>query len=115
MDFMNFMAVMNLMNLMNLMKLMKLMKLMNVMNDQVSAFRNLHGGSRDSPVRSLGVGLSKRTGLVSWRVKPSLKTGVIHGGRSGSSFHKISLLGRSPESSMVFSYRVIGRCLSSGS
>ena len=46
MDFMNFMAVMKL------------------MNDQVSAFRNLHGGSRDSPVRSLGVGLSKRTGLV---------------------------------------------------
>ena len=52
---MDFMAVMNLMNVMNV---------MNVMNDQASAFRNLHGGSRDSPVRSLGVGLSKRTGLV---------------------------------------------------
>ena len=58
---MDFMAVMNLMNLM---KLMNVMNVMNVMNDQVSAFRNLHGGSRDSPVRSLGVGLSKRTGLV---------------------------------------------------
>ena len=52
------------MNLMAVMNVMNVMKLMKLMNDQVSAFRNLHGGSRDSPVRSLGVGLSKRTGLV---------------------------------------------------
>jgi len=106
---------MDLMNLMDIMDFMNLMNLMDFMDDQVSAFRNLHGGSRGRPVRSLGVRLSKRTGLVYWRAKPSLKTGVIHGGRSGSCFHKIAFLGRSPESPMVFPWRVIGQCLSSGS
>ena len=56
---------------------------------------------RGSPARSPNVRLSKRTGLVSWKAKPSLKTGVILGGRSGSWFHGIALLGRSTKSVMV--------------
>ena len=54
---------------------------------------------RGSPARSPNVRLSKRTGLVSWRAKPSLKTGVIHGAGQVRAFMRLIYSGDQPNQS----------------